>query len=88
MKRLIQIAVAVLLMVLVLAVFISPAVNLPKTALGSQQSLLIMIGMMLAACGVLLAKGGTHPMPYSLLEQTTHRTALFRLSTRTNVLLC
>jgi hypothetical protein len=87
MKRFMQITVAALLVVLVLAVFVSPAVNLPKTALRSQQSaLILLIGMMLAASRILAP--GIRCTPELLLEDTGHPVPYSGPSALIQVLLC
>ncbi len=87
MKRLVQITVAVLLVALVLAVFVSPAVDLPKTALRSQSVLLVVIGMIVAACRVLLL-GGMNRTPGFFLDDTADHAPTSRFFARTPVLLC
>jgi hypothetical protein len=87
-KRFLQIAAIFVLMAIVLAVFVSPAVDLPQTALRAQQlAMLLVISMILAACQI-LTRDAALITPHSFPEGMAFSPLFSGLGRLTTVLLC
>lgn len=65
-KSFLHIALTVLLIMLVLMIFISPVVDLPKTALRSQQSLLILLLGIISLVSRGLVRGNSQTPNFSV----------------------